>query len=138
MTGTVGSCTGTGGLATFTVVLGLTTERTLIDTAGFGTRERQTHVIQLEDRSRAFLTHVFDSVLVTDVVGTLDGIVHVPAPVIVRVGRSDGAGDATLGRYGVRTGREDLGDHGSLVTTLSQLQRSAHAGTTTTNDDGVE
>jgi len=49
-----------------------------------------------------------------------------------------GAGDATLGRYSVRTGREDLGDHGSLVTTLSQLQRSAHTGTTTTNDDGVE
>ncbi len=67
-----------------------------------GTGERQTHVVQFENRSRAFLTHVFDSVLVTDIVGTLDGIVHVPAPVIVRIGRRDGAGDATLGRYGVR------------------------------------
>lgn len=38
----------------------------------------------------------------------------------------------------MRTGREDLGDHGSLVTALSQLQRSAHAGTAATDDDGVE
>ncbi len=85
VTGTVGSGTGTGRLATLTEVLGLATERTLVDTAGFGTGERQAHVVQFEDRSRAFLTHVFDSVLVTDVVGTLDGIVHVPAPVVVRV-----------------------------------------------------
>ncbi|MNZ52237.1 hypothetical protein D3C78_700780 [compost metagenome] len=138
VTSTVGSGASTGSLPAFTVILRLTAKRTLIDTALFGTRERHTHVVQLVDRGRAFLTHVFDSVLVTDVVGTLDGIVHVPAPVIVRVGRSDGAGDATLGRYGVRTGRENLGDHGSLVTALCQLQRCAHAGTATTNNDGVE
>ncbi|MNM88550.1 hypothetical protein D3C81_1007710 [compost metagenome] len=138
VTGTVGCSASTRSLAAFTVVLGLTTERTLVDAALFGTGERQTHVVQFENCGRAFLTHVFDSVLVTDVVGTLDGIVHVPAPVVVRVGRSDGAGDATLGRYGVRTGRENLGDHGSLVTTLCQLQRCAHAGTATTNNDGVE
>ena len=138
VTGTVGSGTGTGSLATLAEVLGLATERTLVDTAGFGARERQAHVVQLEDRSRAFLAHVFDSVLVTDVVRALDGIVHVPAPVVVRVGRSDGAGDAALGGYGVRTGREDLGDHGSLVTALGQLQRCAHAGAAATDDDGVE
>ncbi|MNB66243.1 hypothetical protein D3C75_127140 [compost metagenome] len=138
VTGTVGSRASTRSLAAFTVVLGLTTERTLVDTALFGTRERQTHVVQLENRGRAFLTHVFDSVLVTDVVGALDGIVHVPAPVIVRVSRRDRARDAALSGYSVRTGRENLGDHGSLVTTLRQLQRSAHAGTATTNNDGVE
>src|SRR5471032_3330611 len=96
------------------------------------------HVVQLEHGGRAFLTHVFDSVLVTDVVGTLDGIVHVPAPVIVRVGGRDGAGDATLGRYGVGTRWEHFGDHGSIVTALGQLQRCAHASTAATNNDGVE
>ena len=138
VTGTVGCGTGTSGLATLTEVFGLTAERTLVDAALFGTGERQTHVFQLEDRFRAYGAHVFDSVLVTDIVGTLDGIVHVPAPVIVWIGGGDGAGDATLGRNGVGTGREHLGDHGSLVTALGQLQRSAHAGTAAANDDGVE
>ena len=138
VTGTVGRGAGTGSLATFTVILRLTAEWTLVDTTLLGTRERHTHVVQLVNGSRAFLTHVFDSVLVTDVVGTLDGIVHVPAPVIVRVSGRDGAGDAALGGYSVRTGRENLGDYGSLVTALRQLQRCAHAGTATTNNDGVE
>src|SRR5690606_16070756 len=114
-----------------------TTERTLIDAALFGTGERQPHVFEFEHGFRTNGAHVLDSVLVTDVVGTLDGIVHMPAPVIVRVGRSDGTGDATLSGNGVRTSREHLGDHGSLVTTLSQLQRSTHAGAAATYDDGV-
>ena len=96
------------------------------------------HVLEFEHGFRAYGTHVFDSVLVTDIVGALDGVVHVPAPVIVRIGRSDCAGDATLGGNGVRTGREYLGDHGGLVAALSQLQRGAHAGTAAANDDGVE
>src|SRR5690606_30527279 len=94
-------------------------------------------VLEFEDRFRADGTHVFDRVLVTDVVGALDGVVHVPAPGIVRVGRSDGAGDAALGGHGVRTSRENLGHNGSLVTALGKLQRCAHAGTAATNDDGV-
>ncbi len=138
VTGTVCSGTGTSGLTTLTEVLGLPTERTLIDATLLGTGERQPHVLELEHRFRAYGTHVLDSVLVTDVVGTLDGIVHVPAPIIVRVGRSDGAGDATLRGNGVRASRENLGDHSGLVTGLGQLQRRAHTGATATNDDGVE
>src|SRR5690606_25242306 len=102
-----------------------------------GTRERQAHVLEFEHGLRTDGAHVFDGVLVTDVVGTLDGVVHVPAPVVVRIGRSDGTGDAALGGNGVRTGREDLGHHGSLVAALGQLQRGTHAGTAATNDDGV-
>src|SRR5690606_27077166 len=123
--------------AALAVVLRLTAERTLIDAALLGTGERQPHVLQFEHRFGSYGTHVFDGVLVADVIGTLDGIVHVPAPVIVRVGRSDGAGDATLGGNGVRPGREHLGDHGSLVATLGQLQCGTHASTTATDDDGV-
>ncbi|RMR95123.1 hypothetical protein ALP76_05479 [Pseudomonas savastanoi pv. glycinea] len=138
VTSTVGSSTGTCSLTALAEVLGLTAKRTLVDATLFGTGERQTHVLEFENSFRAYGTHVFDSVLVTDVVGTLDGIVHVPAPVIVRIGRGNCAGDATLGRNGVRACREHLGDHGSLVTALSELQGSAHTGTATTNDDGVE
>ena len=138
VTGTVGCSAGTGSLAAFTEVLGLTAERTLIDTALFGTGERQTHVFQLENGFRAYGTHVLDSVLVTDIVGALDGIVHVPAPVIVWIRGRDRAGNATLCRYGVGTSRENLGDYGSLVTALRQLQSSAHACTAAANDNGVE
>src|SRR5690606_26318487 len=138
VTGTVGCGAGAGGLATVTVILGLATERTLVDTALLGTGERQTHVFQFENGLRANGTHVFDSVLVTDIVGALDGIVHVPAPIIIRVRRGDRAGNTALGGYSVRTGREHLGNHSSLVTALSQLQRCAHTGTTTTNNDGVK
>src|SRR5690606_26556464 len=137
VTGTVGGGTGTGGLGGVVRTLGLTTERTLVDAALLGAGERQTHVLELEHGLRTHGTHVLDRVLVTDVVGALDGVVHVPAPVVIRVGRSDGAGDAALGGHGVGTGRENLGHHGDLVTTLGQLQRRAHAGATATNDDGV-
>src|SRR5690606_34111865 len=138
VTGTVGSGTGTGSLAAVTIILGLTTERTLIDAALLGTGERQAHMLELEHGFGAYGTHVFDRVLVTDVVGTLDGVVHVPAPVVIRVRRGDGTSDTALGGYCVRTGREHLGYHSSLVTTLGQLQRCTHASTTTTNDDGVK
>src|SRR5690606_27731917 len=138
VTGTVGGGTGTGSLTALTVVLGLTTEGALIDAALLGAGERQAHVLQLEHGLRTYGAHVFDGILVTDVVGTLDGVIHVPAPVVVRISRSDGTGDAALGGNGVRTGREHLGYNGSLVTTLSQLQRRAHTGTTTTDDDGVK
>src|SRR5690606_24873203 len=136
MTGTVCCSTGTSSLPALAIVLGLTTERTLIDTTGFGTGERQPHVLEFKDSLRTYGTHVLDSVLVTDIVGTLDGVVHVPAPIIVRVSRSDGAGDATLRGNCMRTSREYLGDHRSLVTTLGQLQCCAHARAAATDDDG--
>src|SRR5690606_17114970 len=48
VTGTVGSGAGTSSLTTLTEVLGLTTERTLIDAALLGTGERQPHMLKLE------------------------------------------------------------------------------------------
>ena len=122
VTGTVSSSTGTSSLTTFTEVLGLTTKRALVDTTFFGTGERQTHMIQLEHRFRADITHVFDSVLVTDVIGTFNGIVHVPAPIIVGIGRRDRTGDTALGGYSVRTGREYFGNQRSLEAGLGHLQ----------------
>src|SRR5690606_28032958 len=118
MAGTVRSGAGTCGLGRIVRTLGLATERTLVDAALFGTRERQPHVFELENGFRTYGTHVFDRVLVTDVVGALDGVVHVPAPVVVRVGRGDGTGDAALGRPGVRTVREYLRPGSGLRTNL--------------------
>jgi hypothetical protein len=119
-------------------ILRLPAKGTLVDTALFRTRERQPHVLEFEDRLRAHGGHVLDRLLVADVVGPLDRVVHVPAPVVVGVGAGDGAGDAALGRDRVRAGRENLGDDGGLVTRLGQLQRSAHTGAAAANDDAIK
>ena len=120
--GTVSGRTGTSRLATFTEVLGLATKRTLVNTPFFGTGKRQAHVVQLVDRFGSNITHVFDRVLVTDVIGTFHGVIHVPAPIIVGIGRRDRTGNTALGGYSVRTGREDFGNQRSLETGLGHLQ----------------
>ena len=88
--------------------LGLAAEGTLIHLAVVETRERQTHFFQLEDGLGTGLTHEFNRVLVTDIVGSLDGIVHVPFPVVL-VGIAQRYRNAALGGYGMRTGRKNLG-----------------------------
>ncbi len=81
VTGTVSRCCGTCRLLA-AEVFRLAAKRTLIDTAIIQTGERETHMFQLQNGFRAGLTHIFDRVLVTDVVGAFNGIVHVPFPVI--------------------------------------------------------
>ena len=50
----------------------------------------QSHVVLTEHSGRVFMTHVFNRVLLTDIVVTLDVIVHVPNTVAVGVGIQDG------------------------------------------------
>src|SRR5690625_2771828 len=101
MPSTVSSSTGTSGLHWVIRTFGLTTERTLINTALLRTRERQTHVLKLKHHLRAHLTHVFNGVLVTDVVRPLYSVVHMPTPIIIRVRTGNGTGNTTLSRYSV-------------------------------------
>ena len=91
MAGAVGRGTGAGRLAAFAEIFRLTAERPLIDAPGLGAGKRQAHVLELEDRLGTLAAHVFDGVLVTDVVRPLDGVVHVPAPVVVRIVTGDSA-----------------------------------------------
>ncbi len=95
-------------------------------------------MLEFEHRLRTDAAHVLDRVLVADVVRPLDGVVHVPAPVVVRIVAGDRAGDAALGRHRVRARREHLGDDRSLQSGLRQLQRRAHAGAAAADDDAVE
>src|SRR5690606_22955007 len=136
--GTVGGGAGTGRLATLAVVTRLAAEGTLVDAAVGVARERHAHVLEFEHRLRAFAVHVLDRVLVPDVVGALDRVVHVPAPVVIRIGAGDGAGDTALGGYGVGTGRINLGDDGRVEARLRQLQGSAQAGATATHDHAIK
>ena len=101
VTSTVSRRTGTSSLSRVIRTFRLTTERTLVDTTILETRERQTHVFQFENRLGTYRTHVFDRILVTDIIGTLNGVVHVPAPIIIRISRSNRTGNTTLSRYSV-------------------------------------
>lgn len=77
-----------------------------------------------------------DSILITQPVGTLDGIVHVPEPVIgMHVTKS--SVDTTLGGHGVGTGREKLGDTSGVEASLGETESSTETSTTGTNNDSI-
>ena len=103
MTRPVSGGTSAGRLPALAVIFGLTTKGTLIDTPGFRSRKWQAHVLEFEHGLRAFAAQVLNRVLIADVIRTLYGVVHVPAPIIVGVIAGNRAGDATLGRNGVRS-----------------------------------
>ena len=100
MAGAVGGGAGAlrGALA---VMRGHATERALIDLAVLlATRERQTPVFQLVDCGRRIAAEIFDGVLVAEPIGAFDGVVHVPAPVVL-AHIAERGGDAALCRHGV-------------------------------------
>src|SRR5262249_6493975 len=78
-------------------------ERPLIDAAVLGARERHAPVLELVDRRRRVAAQVLDRVLVAEPVGSLDGVVHVPAPVVLAHVAERG-GDPALRGDGVRAG----------------------------------
>mmetsp|Transcript_33159 Transcript_33159/g.56727 ORF Transcript_33159/g.56727 Transcript_33159/m.56727 type:complete len:342 (+) Transcript_33159:1002-2027(+) len=113
-------------LATLAKVQTLSAEGSLVDLALLGTRKGHSVTLQLQHRTRSLTTHVMDGVLVSEPVRALHGVVHVPSPVVLgHVAES--SVDATLGSYGVRSGRKQLGHAGSLETSLS----AAHGGSQT-------
>src|SRR5262249_1938368 len=89
-------------------------------------RERQAPMLQLVDRLRSVAAHVLDRVLVAEPVGALDGVVHVPAPV-VRAHVAERSRDAALGRDRMRARREYLGDARGLETGLAAADDRAQA-----------
>ncbi len=136
VTGTVGRCCGTGRLLA-AEVLRLAAKRTLIDGAVLQAGERQTHMVQLQNRFRAGFTHIFNGVLVTDVIGAFHRVVHMPFPVII-MGITERHGDATLRRYGMGTGREDFREQRTGLAALGNLQRRAHTCATGSNHYSIK
>src|SRR5712692_9718586 len=85
------------------VMGGHAAEWALIDLAIFlAARERQAPMLKLVDRLRRVAAQIFDGVLVAEPVGALDGVVHVPAPV-VRPHVAERSRNPTLCRDGMRT-----------------------------------
>ena len=119
-------------------VFRLAAERSLVYAAVLVARKRQAHVLEFINGPRTGGTHELDGVLVADVVRSLDRVIHVPAPIVVRIVAAYGAGDAALGGHGVRTGRKYLGKHSRVEARFRELQTGAHAGTAAADDDAVE
>ena len=112
-------------------------EGTLVDLAVLQAVERHAHVLELDDHLDRAPAHVLDRVLVAEVVGALDRVVHVPVPVVLgRVGER--RGDAALRGDGVRAGRKHLREHRDPQVGARELERRAHAGAARADHDGVE
>src|ERR1700678_1111934 len=80
-------------------------EGTLVDAAGFGARERDTVVLELDDGGGRLLAHELDGVLVAEPVRAFDGVIHVPAPIVLAHVAQGGA-DAALSGDGMTACRE--------------------------------
>src|ERR1700722_6331145 len=110
MAGAIGG--GTGAHRRFlAIVLHVAAEWTLIDTSVLGAAERHAVMFQFVNRRNGFPAHVFDGVLVTQPVRPLDGVVHVPAPVVLAHVAQCRA-DAALRRDGMATRWKHFGDAG--------------------------
>ena len=135
--GTVGGGTGPLRGCPLTELRGHAAEGTLIDAAFLGTAEGHTEVLQLQHRIDGVTHHVLDGVLVTQPVRPLDGVVHVPAPVVGAHVAQRG-GDAALRRDRVRPRREHLGDAGRVQPRLRTAHGGAQSGTAGTDHHHIE
>ena len=119
------------------VMRGHAAERALIDLAVFfPARERQTPMLQLVDRLGRVAAQIFDGVLVTEPVGALYGVVHVPAPVVFAHVAERG-GDAALRRDRMRARREHFGDARGPQPRFAAADRGAQPGAAGADDDDI-
>lgn len=105
MSSSVGDGSTSVGLTSLAEFERLTSESSLVDFALICSRKWHTKVFELDDGPGCLSTHVVDGILVTEPIGTLDGVVHMPPPVVL--GHvTKGCIDTTLGGDSVRTCRE--------------------------------
>ena len=134
--GAVGGGAGALRRRAFAIFRGHAAEGALVDTAVLGAAEGHAVVLELVDGFRRVAAEVFDGVLVAEPVGALDGVVHVPAPV-VGAHVAERGGDAALGRDRVRAGGKHLGDAGGAQAGLGAAKRRAQARAAGADDDHV-
>src|SRR5690606_16655811 len=112
-------------------------ERTLIDAALLGARERHAVVLELDDRSGRLLAHVLDRVLVPEPVGALHGVVHVPAPIVLAHVAERGA-DPALRRDRMAARREYFTNRRGGQPLLRETERRAQTSAAGADDNHVE
>ena len=109
------------------VVEGHAAEGALVDLAVGRAREGHAVVLELNDRPGSLLAEVLDRVLIAEPVRPLDGVVHMPAPVVL-LHVAERRRDAALGGHRVAAGGEELADAGGLQPGLGEAQSRAQAG----------
>lgn len=93
-------------------------------------------MLEFDDGSGSLAGHVVDGVLITEPVGALDSIVHVPSPVIL-VHVAQGGVDTTLSSDGMTSSREKLGDTGCVKASLGQAKGCSEASATGSHHKGI-
>ena len=112
-------------------------ERPLVDLALVGARERHAIVLELIDRGGRLARQILHGVHVAEPVRPLDGVVHVPLPV-VRAHVLERGGNAALRRDGMRTRRKHLGHAGGVEPLLGHAQRRPEPRSPGAHDHHVE
>jgi hypothetical protein len=123
VTGAIGGRAGALGNS-FSVLCRHATERTLIDASVIGAGERHTVVLELDNGGRRFLAHELNCVLIAEPVRAFNGVVHMPAPIVL-AHISQRSADAALRCDRVAAGRKHFRDIGGRQTCLGQAQRRA-------------
>mmetsp|Transcript_1013 Transcript_1013/g.1590 ORF Transcript_1013/g.1590 Transcript_1013/m.1590 type:complete len:256 (-) Transcript_1013:167-934(-) len=136
MSSTIGGSSTSMCLSPFAVMQRLTAECSLVDLSFFGSREGHSETFQLQDSLRRLSTHVMNGVLVAQPIAALDGIVHVPAPVVFGHVAQGGI-DASLRRHGVTSRGKQLGDAGRFESGFAQTHGGSKAGTAGPHHHGV-
>lgn len=115
----------------------LSAERALINFSVFQAGKRQAHMLQFQNRFRPRFTHVFNGILVTDIIGAFYRVVHMPFPVIL-MSITQRDGNPSLRRDRMRPGGKNFGQQGAGLARLGNLQRGAHTCTTGANNNSIK
>src|SRR5690606_3374676 len=119
---------GTGALhGLFTEVGRVATKRTLVNSAIRVAIERHAEVFEFVNGMGCFTAHVFNRVLVAEPVGALDGVEHVPVPVVFAHVAQRSTNTSLRGNR-VRTRGEHFGQYSHGQPGLCKLQRATHTG----------
>src|SRR5262249_34593340 len=111
-------------------------ERALVDFAVARACERHAIVFELIYSRGCVSAQILNRVLVPEPVRSLDGVVHVPAPVVRPLVTERGP-NATFGRDGVRASGKDLRDAGGWEARLDAAERRSKPSATGADDHDV-
>ena len=103
------------------IVARLTTKWALIYTAIRGAIKRHPKMLEFIDGFIRLATHKFNRVLIAEIIRTLDGVEHMPVPVVLAV-VAERSSHTTLRRDCMRAGGKHFGQHGDLEIGLGQLE----------------
>lgn len=136
MSGSVGGGATSVGLSSLSELSRLSTESALVNLSILGSGEWAAVVLELNDGSWRLAGHVVNSILISKPIRSLDGVVHVPSPIIL-VHVSESSIDSSLCGDGVRSSWEELGNTSSVESSLGKTESCAETSTSSSDDDSI-